>query len=47
MSVVVVGSLNVDYVVRVARFPQPGETLTGSRFEWRGSAMRASVSASR
>lgn len=33
MSVVVVGSLNVDYVVRVPRFPQPGETLTGSRFE--------------
>ncbi len=33
MSVVVVGSLNVDYVVRVTRFPEPGETLTGNRFE--------------
>lgn len=33
MSIVVVGSLNVDYVVRVPRFPQPGETLTGVRFE--------------
>lgn len=33
MSLAVVGSLNVDYVVRVPRFPQPGETLTGSRFE--------------
>ena len=33
MSIVVVGSLNVDYVVRVPRFPQPGETLTGARFE--------------
>jgi ribokinase len=33
MSIAVVGSLNVDYVVRVPRFPQPGETLTGSRFE--------------
>lgn len=28
--VIVVGSLNVDLTVTVARFPQPGETLTGS-----------------
>ena len=33
MSIVVVGRLNIDYVVRVPRFPQPGETLTGVRFE--------------
>jgi len=29
-QVVVVGSLNMDLVVRVPRFPAPGETLTGS-----------------
>lgn len=29
-SIVVVGSLNADLVVRTARFPQPGETLQGS-----------------
>lgn len=29
-SVVVVGSLNLDLTVTVARFPEPGETLTGS-----------------
>jgi len=28
--IVVVGSLNADLVVRTPRFPQPGETLTGS-----------------
>jgi fructose-1-phosphate kinase PfkB-like protein len=28
--VTVVGSLNADLTVRVARFPQPGETLPGS-----------------
>ena len=28
--VVVFGSLNVDLTVRVERFPEPGETLTGS-----------------
>src|SRR5215218_8629412 len=31
-SIVVVGSLNADLVVRVPRFPRPGETLTGDRF---------------
>jgi ribokinase len=30
--IAVVGSLNADLVVRVARFPQPGETLTGDAF---------------
>ena len=33
MAVVVVGSANVDLVVNSPRFPQPGETLIGSRFE--------------
>ncbi len=29
-TIVIVGSLNADLVVRTARFPQPGETLQGS-----------------
>src|ERR1041385_8631771 len=29
---VVIGSLNADFVIRVARFPVPGETLTGQEF---------------
>jgi ribokinase len=41
MSIVVVGSLNVDYVVRVPRFPQPGETITGARFETFGGGKGA------
>ncbi len=32
-SIVVVGSLNADFVVRVDRFPAPGETLRGDRFD--------------
>jgi ribokinase len=32
-SIVVVGSLNADLVVGVSRFPAPGETLSGSRFD--------------
>lgn len=32
MKVVVFGSINMDLVVRTARFPQPGETLTGRTF---------------
>ena len=28
----VVGSINMDVVTRVERFPQPGETLTGTSF---------------
>jgi ribokinase len=31
-SIVVVGSLNADLVVRVPRFPRPGETLAGRDF---------------
>jgi len=33
MSIVVVGSLNMDLVVRVPRHPVPGETLLGSDYE--------------
>lgn len=33
MSIVVVGSLNMDLVVRVAHHPVPGETLLGSDYE--------------
>lgn len=32
-SIVVVGSLNADLVVRVARFPQTGETVSGAAFD--------------
>lgn len=32
MSVIVFGSINMDLVVRTARFPQPGETIRGSDF---------------
>lgn len=32
-DIVVVGSLNADFVLRVPRFPVPGETLTGHRFQ--------------
>ncbi len=32
-NIVVVGSLNADLVVRVDRFPAPGETLRGRRFD--------------
>lgn len=32
MSVVVLGSLNMDLVVRVAGFPRPGETVAGRSF---------------
>jgi ribokinase len=31
-SVVVIGSINLDLVVRTPRLPQPGETLTGTTF---------------
>lgn len=31
-AIVVVGSLNADLVVRLGRFPAPGETLRGDRF---------------
>jgi ribokinase len=32
-SIAVVGSLNVDHVLSVERFPQPGETLVASNYE--------------
>lgn len=32
-QVIVVGSVNADYAVRVARLPQPGETVAGGRLE--------------
>ena len=32
-SIVVVGSLNMDFVVRVAHLPAPGETVLGSGFQ--------------
>lgn len=32
MSIVVLGSINMDLVARVEHFPRPGETLTGSAF---------------
>ncbi len=32
-DIVVVGSLNADFVIRVPRFPVPGETLTGHEFQ--------------
>jgi ribokinase len=31
--VIVVGSVNIDLVVTIARLPAPGETVTGGRFE--------------
>ncbi len=31
--VIVVGSVNIDLVVRGARLPAPGETVTGGTFE--------------
>jgi ribokinase len=31
-AVVVIGSLNVDFTVKVARFPAPGETIAGEQF---------------
>lgn len=32
-NIVVVGSLNADFVVHVGRYPRPGETVPGSRFD--------------
>ncbi|WP_322806463.1 PfkB family carbohydrate kinase, partial [Thermanaerothrix sp.] len=32
-TVVIVGSLNMDLVVRAPRHPQPGETIIGSDFQ--------------
>lgn len=40
-GVVVVGSVNTDLVVRVARFPRPGETLTAESFATSGGGKGA------
>jgi ribokinase len=48
-NVAVVGSLNMDLVVRVARTPQPGETISGSSFSMipGGKGANQAVAASR
>ena len=33
--VAVIGAVNADYIVRVGRLPQPGETVTGGRLSIR------------
>lgn len=33
MTLTVVGSINIDHVIRLAQFPRPGETLTGSDYQ--------------
>ncbi len=47
--IVVVGSLNVDYVVRVPRHPSPGETLLGSDYarSFGGKGANQAVAAAR
>ncbi|MCR9276871.1 MAG: ribokinase [Pseudomonadaceae bacterium] len=40
-SIIVVGSLNVDYVMRVPTLPRPGETLSGSGFDVLGGGKGA------
>jgi len=40
-QVLAVGSINVDLVVRVARLPGPGETITGGTFERHGGGKGA------
>lgn len=34
MRIAVVGSINADLVIRVARLPRPGETVTGEDRQW-------------
>ena len=48
-NIVVVGSLNIDYFIRVAAFPQPGETVMGSKLEIRfgGKGANQAVAAAR
>ena len=41
MSVMVVGSINVDLVVTGERLPGPGETVTGGRFARHGGGKGA------
>ncbi len=47
--VIVVGSVNVDLVVRAPRLPSPGETVTGGTFEQHdgGKGGNQAVAASR
>ena len=33
MPILVIGSLNTDFVTNVERFPKPGETLVGRDFK--------------
>lgn len=33
MTLTVVGSINIDHVIRLAQFPRPGETLTGHDYQ--------------
>lgn len=40
-DVIVVGSINVDFVVRVPRLPRAGETVTGGTFERHGGGKGA------
>jgi ribokinase len=40
-SVIVVGSINVDFAVRVPHLPVPGETVTGGKFERHGGGKGA------
>ncbi len=48
-DVIVVGSINVDLVVRCAKLPQPGETVSGGRFErhFGGKGANQAVAAAR
>jgi len=48
-ELVVVGSINVDFVARVARLPRPGETVAGGAFErhFGGKGANQAVAAAR
>ena len=32
-SIVIIGSLNIDFITRTSRIPEPGETLTANSFD--------------
>ena len=45
MSVIVVGSLNVDLIAYTPHLPKPGETILGSKYEMGcGGKVRLNVS---